>query len=417
VVGERLYEGTYAARLDNGLRIFVEEDPRSRSASIAAWIDIGARDDPEELHGVSHFIEHLTFKGTKTRSAVDISREIDSVGGSLNAATGRESTVFYADVPVEGVATAVDLVTDLVRNPAFEPEKIDLERGVVLDEIRGHDDDPESVAFDLFVSQVWKNAHPLSRPVLGAQEAVERMPWDRILEHHRRYYRPDRTVLAACGAVCAERLIEEIAAHYADDPSPAEDVSPRSAPEFGPGRHHHERDSGQSYIYMALLGGSATDPDRYAMEVLNALLGDGTSSRLFRAIREDRGLAYSIGSTALRYTDAGLWMIYAATAPELASEVRDRIEHELRLLLEDSVEEDELVRAKARLRGLFILGMESNANRAMRLGTAAIANREIGSPEEVLSKLDAVSSADLAAAVERFLQLDALHVTTVGPEG
>ena len=186
-------------------------------------------------------------------------------------------------------------------------------------------------------------------------------------------------------------------------------------PRFRGGRHHNEREAGQSHIYIALPGPPADDPDRYALELLNVILGDGTSSRLFRTIREDRGLAYSVGSTFLRYTDAGLWMFYAGAAPNLAPEVQGLLESELSRLREEPPDGDEIALAKARLRGLFILGMEANAKRAMRLGTAAVADREILSPEDVLLKLDGVSAADVASVIERFLCLEKLHVTTVGP--
>ena len=416
MVEEVLYDRTYATRLENGLRIFVEEDPQSRSVSLATWVRVGSRDDPASSQGISHFIEHLAFKGTNRRAAVDISREIDSVGGSLNAGTGRESTVFYADVPAEGLDTAVDLVDDLVRNPAFESDKIELERTVVLDELRGHADDPEAVSFDRFFGRVWNDGHPLSRPVLGADDAIRTISQAQVAAHHRRHYRPDRMVIAACGAVDAPSLIRSLAARHDAPPSPSIADDPHAPPDFCGGRHHDTRPSGQTHIYVALPGSSAADPDRYPMEVLNVLLGDGTSSRLFRAIREDRGLAYSVGSTVMRYTDGGLWLVYAATSPSLAAEVLERLEHELELLSADGANDEEIVRAKARLRGLFILNMESNANRAMRIGTAAVLDREILSPSDVLARLDAVTPTDVAAAADRFLRLDSLHVTTVGPE-
>jgi len=416
LVEEVLYDRTYATRLENGLRIFVEEDPQSRSVSLATWIHVGSRDDPPNSQGIAHFIEHLAFKGTTRRDAVDISREIDSVGGSLNAGTGRESTVFYADVPAEGLDTAVDLVDDLVRNPAFESDKIELERTVVLDELRGHADDPEAVSFDRFFGRVWNDGHPLSRPVLGADDAVRTISQAQVTAHHRRHYRPDRMVVVACGAVDASSLIGSIATRYDAPPAASIAENPQAPPDFRVGRHHDTRSSAQTHIYVALPGSPTTDPDRYPMEVLNVLLGDGTSSRLFRAIREDRGLAYSVGSTVMRYSDSGLWMIYAGTAPNLATEVLERIEHELEILNANGPEEEEIVRAKARLRGLFILNMESNASRAMRIGTAAVLDREILSPSDVLARLDAVTTADVAAALDRFLRLESLHVTTVGPE-
>ena len=416
MVAEGLYHRAYTAHLGNGLRILIEENPQSRSVSIGTWIAVGSRDDSTTNPGLAHFIEHLAFKGTATRDAAQISRAIDSVGGSLNAATGRESTVFYADVPSDGMSTALDLLADLVLHPAFASEKIDLERTVVLDEIRGHQDDPEAMAFDQFIAAVWGDDHPLSRPVLGTKRGIESVAESSISDYHQRNYRPTRMVVAAAGAVDAETVINQVSARFGAVATEQVAGGERVAPQFRSERDHYHRTTGQTHIYLALPGPATGDPDRYALEVVNVLLGDGTSSRLFRAVREDRGLAYSVGSTVMRYTDGGLWMLYAGTSPKLAPQVRDLLERELVSLREQAPDEAEIALAKARLRGLFILGMESNANRAMRLGTAAITGREIHAPDQVLARLEAVSSSDVKAVIERFLQPERLHVTTVGPD-
>ena len=417
MVAERLYDRAYTARLGNGLRILIDENPQSRSVSIGAWIAVGSRDDSPTSPGLAHFIEHLAFKGTATRDAAEISRAIDSVGGNLNAATGRESTVFYAEVPADGMSTALDLLADLVLHPAFASEKIDLERTVVLDEIRSHQDDPESVAFDRFIAAVWGGDHPLSRSVLGTKQGIESVSESSIRAYHQRNYGPTRMVLAAAGAVDAETVISQVRARFGVGATEQEEAgAERVAPRFRSERRHHQRTTGQTHIYLALPGPATGDPDRYTLEVVNVLLGDGTSSRLFRAVREDRGLAYSVGSSVMRYTDGGLWMLYAGTSPKLAVQVRDLLERELVSLREQAPDEEEIALAKARLRGLFILGMESNANRAMRLGTAAISGRKIHAPDQVLAKLEAVSPSDVKAVIERFLQLEQLHVTTVGPD-
>lgn len=412
---ERLYDRAYAARTESGLRILAEENPQSRSVSVGVWVGVGSRDDPTDSLGLAHFIEHLAFKGTVTRSAADISRAIDSVGGNLNAATGRESTVFYADVPSDGLGTALDLLSDLVLHPAFVAEKVERERTVVLDEIRGHKDDPEAVAFDRFIADVWAGDHPLSRSVLGSQEGIERASPKAIRDHHAKTFRAHRMVVAASGAVAPDELIERVAAAFPNDTTPSDAAIPRrEAPRFLSGREHHDRPTGQTHIYLALPGQTATDPHRYSLEVANVALGDGTSSRLFRAIREERGLAYSVGSTMMRYTDGGLWTLYAATSPTLASEVGRLLEQEIARLREAPPDDEEISLAKARLHGLYVLGMESNANRAMRLGTAAVIGREIRSHEEVLAKLAAVTASDVRAAIDRFVNPRDLHVTTVG---
>jgi predicted Zn-dependent peptidase len=415
LVAERLYDNTFSERRENGLRILIEEDPQSRSVSVGAWVDAGSRDDPPEHPGIAHLIEHIAFKGTTERDALRISQEIDSVGGPLNAATGRESTVYYADVPAEGMTTAVDILADLVLRPAFEPGKVELERSVVLDEIRSHEDDPEATAFDRFVRNVWEDGHALTHPVLGTSDAVAKMPRDAIVAHHASTHRANGIVLAACGAVDADRFIDIASERFAG-PSAAKRRSRRTTPSFSSTRTRDRRKTAQTHIYFALPGAPAEDPDRYALEVLNVILGDGTSSRLFRTIREDRGLAYSVGSSVIRYTDTGLWMVYAGTSSKQEAEVSGLLEREIERLAEErTVDADELALAKARLRGMFILGLESNASRAMRLGTAAITQREIDSPDEVLSRLDAIGGEDIERVIVRFVRPDALHQTVVGP--
>jgi predicted Zn-dependent peptidase len=414
LVVEPLYAGASSATLDSGLRILAEEIPGSRSVSMGVWVGCGGRDDGPSCAGLSHFLEHLAFKGTPRRDAAEISREIDSIGGQLNGATAREWTVYYADVPANGTFAALDLLADLVCHPAYAPDSIDVERAVVLEEIRGHEDDPEQSAFDRFAAGLWKNTHPLSRPVLGTREAIEHVSRETISAHHSRFYRPENTVLAACGAVKPHSLFEQVARLFPDG-TRAHARMQRTPPVFRHGRYHHERDFRQTHIYVGLPGPASKDEDRYALGVTNAILGDGTSSRLFRSIREDRGLAYAIGSAVTRYTDGGVWLMYAATAPTVAPTVTELVLEELRRLRVSPIQDDEIDLAKARLRGSFILGLEANANRATRLGTAAIADVQIRSPDDVLAKLDAVSAEDIARVIGRFDCAETINVTTVGP--
>jgi predicted Zn-dependent peptidase len=416
VVVETLYEGMRSVTLSNGLRILVEEVPQSRSVSVSVWVNAGSRDDPAEFPGLAHLVEHLLFKGTETRTGLGVSQEIDAVGGFLDAATGKESTFVYADVPADGLSTATELLLDVVLHPSLAADKLELERAVVLEEIRGYDDDPEQRAFDQFVRGVWPGDHPLSRNVLGTRRAIESVLRSDVAAFHARVYRPANLVIAAAGAMDVERLFADVERLTGGDGRAAAPVPLRVPPRFQPARNHYVQPTGQTHVYLALPGPLSDDPDRFPLEVANAVLGDGTSSRLFCAIREDRGLAYAVHSTISRYSDTGLWMAYAGVAPATADAVADLLLAEFDRLRSEPIPEDEIGLAKARIRGSFILGLESNANRAMRLGTAAINGREILSPEQILAKLAAVDIDSVHAAVERFVRLDEAHLATIGPE-
>ncbi len=415
MVAERLYEGAYEARLENGLRILIEEVPQSRSVSVGVWVRAGSRDDPNDIPGLSHFVEHLVFKGTARRDADAISREIDAAGGHINAATSKETTFYFVDVPAEGLSTAIDILADIVWNPAFNQEQIELERNVVLEEIRGSLDDPEQSAYDLFVAGLWSDHHPLSHSVLGSPEAIAGVEPQRIKAHHAQYYRPENMVLAVCGAVRTPDLLGQMKSLSLSDSITPGAVPGRSAATLNPGRYHHERPTAQSHVYFGLAGPDVSSDDRFPLEVINSVLGDGPSSRLFRSIREDRGLAYAVTSNVACYSDCGLWLTYAGVAPNTTSTVIDLVSAEFERLRSTPIPVDELELAKAKLRGHLILGLETNSNRAVRLGNAAIRNRRILSPDEILARLDRVTQDEAHSVVAQYLQPSAMNLTTVGP--
>jgi predicted Zn-dependent peptidase len=416
VVGTTLYDGTRSFKLENGLRILVEEVPQSRSVSVGVWVNAGSRDDPDHTPGLAHLLEHLLFKGTTTRSALRVSQEIDSVGGFLDAATGKESTFYYADVPADGIAKATDLLLDLVFSPAFAPDKIELERNVVLEEIRGYDDDPEQRAFDQFIEGLWADHHPLSRAVLGTRVSMENATRDDVVKFHGAFYRPSNIVIAAAGAIDTEAFVADIERRVPETPRSAPVGAPRrTPPSFQTLRAHHIQPTGQTHIYLGLPGPLSSDANRFPLEIANSVLGDGTSSRLFTAIREERGLAYVVQSAVNRFSDAGFWLSYAAVAPDTADTVVALLIDELERLRAEPIPSEEIALAKSRLRGSFILGLESNAHRAMRLGNASLSDRKILSPDEILAKLDAVDAEAVHAAVQRYDQPEGVNLVTVGP--
>ena len=344
---EPLHPGVFQTTLDNGLRILIEEVPQSRSVSVGVWVRVGSRDDPHDRPGLAHFIEHLVFKGSTRRDTSQISEAIDAVGGHLNAATGKESTCYYVDVPADGFTVAVDLLSDLAIHPTFESDKIDLERGVVIEEIRSEEDDPESVAYDLFTDRLWSDRHPICRSVLGARETIEKTSREEIVAHHDRYYAAGNSVVSVCGAVRAEEAIAEIERWFVyPNGRAAGQGAPRSVPSLRAARSRIERPAGQTHIYFGLPATNSNDPDRFTFEVANSIFGDGTSSRLFRTIREDRGLAYAVSSSLMLYSDAGFWLTYAGVSPQSVDIVVDLISEELARLRRDSVGPQELALAK-----------------------------------------------------------------------
>lgn len=415
MVVEPIYPGAIQKTLENGLRILIHEVPQSRSVSVGMWVRVGSRDDPADCPGLAHFIEHLAFKGTATRDAAAISEQIDAVGGHLNAATGKEATFYYAEVPADGLPTAIELLADLVFSPTFLGSHVDLERNVVLEEIRGHDDDPEQVAYDLFAAGLWKDAHPISRSVLGSREAIAGLSRSTLVDHHAVHYDASSIVLVASGRVDAQRTLDQAAALFSDRNGRSR-APERIAPVFVAQQRFLVRPNAQTHVYIGMRGAPAHSDDRFPLEVANSILGDGTSSRLFRVVREERGLAYVVSSSVNYYSDAGLWLVYAGIAPKTIDHVRELIDRELRRLLSETPPDEEIDLAKRKLRGHLILGLETNGNHAARLGTAAIQNRPILSPDEMLARLDAVDAAEVRRVLDTYLRPDAINLAIVGPE-
>ncbi|TFH09720.1 MAG: insulinase family protein [Candidatus Atribacteria bacterium] len=411
-----LYGDAYDATLDNGLRILVEEVPQSRSVSTGVWIRAGSRDDPENQSGMAHFIEHLAFKGSLTRDAQTISHEIDAVGGHLNAATAKESTFYYADAPADGLAKALDILADLALHPKLDPDDIDLERNVILEEIRGHEDDPEQMAYDLFSKGVWAQGHPFARSIVGTRTDIESIQAADVHAFHQSLYQPDNMILGICGAVDGKQVFRIAEDLFGAMPTSAvEKAQQRIPPVFQPGITHYERPTGMFHIYVGADAPTAAHDDRIALEVVNSILGDGTSSRLFLTIRETRALAYAISSYVNSFSDGGVWLTYAGIAPANATIVIDLIRAEFDRMLSEPIPQDELDLAKAKLRGHLILGLEGNAHRASRLANSVLQNRPILTPDELLRRLDAVTCQSAHEALATYLNPDRLHITTVGP--
>ena len=398
--------------LDNGLRIISESINHVRSVSIGIWVKCGSRSEEKSTNGTAHFIEHMLFKGTKSRSAFNIAYEIDSIGGLVNAYTGKEATTFYMKVPDYHLSTALEILADIFNHSLFEPAEIEKEKEVVLQEIHMVEDTPDEYIYDYFGKVFWGN-HALGFPVLGTKETVSAFARENLLDFFALNYRPDKVVIAATGNLEHEALVKLIA-HLFDslERRPAEDLILMPTPSFQYGVL--ERELEQVHAIVGSLGPSYTSPDRHACFLLNAILGGSMSSRLFQEIREKRGLAYSIHSYLVSYQDIGKVGIYVGTGEEKFEQVLDLIMAELRRLRTERITEQELHAAKEQIKGNFLLGMESTDNRMTRLAKNEIYfEREI-SIEETLGKIDAVKADDILGLADRLFGSDALAIAALG---
>ena len=349
-------------RLDNGLRVVTEAMPELRSVAVGFWAGTGSRDEPDTLAGASHFLEHLLFKGTATRSAQEIAEDVEAVGGEMNAFTTKEYTAYYVRLLDENLDLALDILSDVVWAPAFRPDEVDCERQVILEEIRMHGDTPDELVHSLF-SEALFPGQPVGREVLGDRDAIVAMSRDEIARFHADHYRAGNVVVAAAGNVDHDQVVDGIAARFTGslgdrEPRPEAEILPAGAV-----RVLH-RPTEQAHLVLGMPALSRSDPDRWALSVLNHVVGGGMSSRLFQEVREKRGLAYSVYSYRSALEDTGTFAVYAGTAPERAPEVLSIIDAELdRLGAERCLAPDELDRAKGHFKGQMALGLESSAAR------------------------------------------------------
>jgi predicted Zn-dependent peptidase len=398
--------------LPNGIVVLTERMPQVRSVAIGFWVKIGSRFEPAEGAGISHFIEHLVFKGTERRSAEEIARAIDGVGGSLDAFTARENTCFYAKVLGEHLPLAVELLSDLLLRPRLDPEDLERERRVVLEEIKMVEDDPDDLIHDLFAQQFWRN-HPLGRPVLGSRQTLQTISRQNILAHLRDFYQPDRLVVAAAGDLQHARVVEQVQSALGGWQGKSASVN-GSSPVCHLGVHHEERDSAQLHLVLGVEGLPYDHAQRYAFYLQNAILGSSMSSRLFQEVREKRGLAYSIYSYQASYQDSGLFAVYAGTSPESFPQVVDLIRAEFARLQEGPVDLEEFQRAKEQLKGNLLLGLESTSSRMSRLAKAEMYFGRFFDLDEIIRGIDGVTPDTFAALNRTLFAPDRYALSSIG---
>lgn len=392
--------------LPGGLRVVTEFVPSSRSASVGVWVNVGSRDEGRGVAGAAHFLEHLLFKGTPTRSSVEIARAVDAVGGELNAFTAREHTCYYAHVLDDDLELAVDLVADVVLNGVCASADVELERDVVLEEIAMRDDDPEDTLGDVFLSTMFAG-HPVGRPVIGSVESVSAMTRNQLHSFHLRRYIPERMVVAAAGNIDHRRVLK-LVGHYFG--SRLITGRPPQPPRKGAGRVAGKptltlvnRDSEQTHFSLGVRTPGRHWPHRWALTVLNTALGGGLSSRLFQQIRETRGLAYSVYSAVDTFADSGAFSVYAGCLPERFDEVVRVTTEVLETVARDGITEHECRIAKGSLRGGLILGLEDSASRMNRLGRTELNYGEYRSVASTLKRIDEVTVAEVNRVARRVL--------------
>jgi len=403
------------SELANGLRIVSEHVPGVPSVTAGIWVESGSRFEPRQLGGISHYLEHLLFKGTERRSAAQIAEEIDAVGGVLNAFTGKEYTCYYARVLTEHTALATDLLADLFLYSRFDPDEIDRERTVILQEISQSEDTPDDYIHDLFSLRYWPD-HPLSFPVCGTVETVQGLARSDFVDFLNARYRPDRVIVAAAGDItheALERWAERDFGHLSGSATGIDGVAPRPAR----GVFTVEKPLEQVHLLVGAPAVAQDADERYAAYLLNTALGGGMSSRLFQEIRETRGHAYSVYSFLSAFRDAGYLGIYVGTAAEWVQEVIGVINAELRAVAREGLRAEELARSKNQLKGNMLLGLETSDSRMSRVAKNEIYFKRDVPLAEVAASIDATTNDAIVALAERVARPDGLAVALLGDLG
>ncbi len=401
--------------LDNGVRLVTERIPTLRSATVGLWVNTGSRDESPEQAGYSHFIEHMFFKGTTTRSATDISREIDSLGGEMNAFTTRETTTFYVKVLDQHLAKALDLLSDLFHRSRFGTKEIEKEKQVVLEEIRMVQDDPEDLVQELHTGQVM-GRHPLGRPILGRESTIARLRRNDLLEYIETHYRPQEMVLAVAGNF-DQRELERTIIRTFGRRRQSSNVLPhqRWPPDHCGGLLMKRKPLEQVHLCVGLKGIAASHKDRYVVYVLNSVLGGSVSSRLFQEVREKRGLAYSIYSCLSGYSDGGTITIYAGTRASEFERVIDLIRRQVKKMATNGIERSELKRTKDQMKGSLMLSLESSHSRMNKLAKDELIAGGHTSLEEMLAEIEAITEQRVLLLARELLTPETMALTGLGP--
>ena len=404
--------------LPNGLLVLTESMPHLRSVSMGAWIGSGSRDEAPEVNGVSHFVEHMVFKGTTSRSAQQIAREVDTIGGNLDAFTGKEMVCFNIKVLDENVAPALDVLSDLVLHPTFTPEELAREQGVILEEIKMDEDNPDYLVHEIFTQNFWKG-DALGRPILGTEKTVSSFNQQIVFDFYNSRFTPRNMVFSAAGNLEHDAFVAQVERQFG---SLAADGSGPVAVPKGPTATPHitlkrKKSLEQVQFCLGVPAPPVNDPSRYGVYLLNTMLGGGMSSRLFQTIREDQGLAYSIYSEMNPFRDTGSLCVYAGTSVDKTEKVLRLTLEELRRLKEETVSETELKRAKDQLKSNMVIGLESSGSRMSNLARQQMYFGRFFGIDEIIEEIEAVTSADVQKLAQQLFRPEAIALTLLGNLG
>ncbi len=401
--------------LSNGLKIVCETIPYGRSVSLGVWTRTGSRNEKPQYNGISHFIEHMMFKGTGRRTTRQIAETIDAVGGQLNAFTTKEYTCYYAKVLDQHFQLGVDLLADMVTNSLFHPVEIEKEKSVVLEEIKSYEDAPDELIYDIFFNLVLKG-HALGRTILGTPETVSQFNREILIDYLQKHYTPDNIVFALAGNIQIDQVIAEVEGRFSALNGKSEpDLS--ILPQLEPTIYFRDKDTEQVHLCIGSRGISRKDPRKYAVILMDSIFGGSVSSRLFQRLREDEGLVYSTGTSHSAFMDTGVFTIYAGTSMANFERVVALIREEIAKLRERPVDQEELNRAKEQLKGNLLLSLESTCNRMSRLAKMELFDDPLLTPEETVARIEAVTAEEVQALAVELLADDRLITTAIGPFG
>jgi len=399
-------------KLSNGLTVVMEEVPYIRSVSVGFLVGAGSKNETKDNAGISHFIEHMQFKGTAKRTSLDIAQEMDAIGGRINAHTSKEYTKYYAVVLDTHTDIAIDVLSDMYLNSVYDKKELETERNVILEEINMYEDTPDELIHDLSTQYIW-DGHMLGKPIIGDRKSVANIDRKKIIDYHKDFYTPDNTIIAIAGDIQVKEVMAQINDIFGGIKG-KRDEHKEEFPHVIPGSKLVKKETEQVHVCLTCKGVSFEQEERFAVSLLSTLMGGSMSSRLFQKVREERGLVYSIYSYPSFYRNAGLYTTYAGTNLKNAQEVLDLIIEEYKDFKENPIDSAELTKAKEQLKGNMVLSMETTSSRMSWIAKSQYYYNEVRTLDEVFKKIDNVSAADLQQMANQLFSQVNMHLTAIG---